>query len=133
MDCLIVDPHYYSDPTRSLRQTRFGLLTLYDLASLSGSRVNRVLTARIANGRAEKGSVENGGAMDGRRGSRRLPRITGGGPINSSIHPVGQLAWSNRTSGPVHTDRTDTPNLASAVSGSACRVLARGVQSKTAA
>ena len=53
MGCLIVDPHC-SDPTSSLPQTRFPLLTLRDLLGFSGSRVNRVLTARIENGRVEK-------------------------------------------------------------------------------
>jgi len=60
-------------------------------------------------------------AMDGRRGalSFRVKRI---GPIR----PAGQIASSNWTSGPVQSDRTDTPNLENAVSVTECRGSARG-------
>jgi hypothetical protein len=92
-----VEPHD-TNPTRSLPQTRFPFLTLHDLIGLSGSSANRVLTARIENGMFEKGR-----AMDGRRESRRLPRITGCGPINTSIHPAGQLVELDKTS-PVGPD-----------------------------
>ena len=101
MGCLIVHPHCFDLMSR-LPQTRFPLLTLRDLLGFSGSRVNRVQTARIENGR-----VENGRAMDGRRGAPGF-RVTRG--ACRSVQPDNK--WSNWTTGPVHVDRTDTPNLA---------------------
>ena len=103
--CLFVDPHC-SDPTSSLPQTRFPLLTLRDLLGFSGSRVNRVLTSLIENGMVEKGRVEKVRAMDGRRGAPGFRVTRGWADPSSRTTPR-----SNWTTGPVHTDRTDTPNL----------------------
>jgi len=131
MRCLLVDSHC-CDPTSRLPQTRFPLLTLRELFGFSGSRANRVLAAPIENGRAENGSVEKVLAMDGgpvAPGFRvtQFPRDAG---VGQSVQPDNSSNW---TTGAVHTDRTDTPNLARAVSGSDCRVPARGVHSKTGA
>jgi hypothetical protein len=98
MGCLIVNPHC-SGPTSSLPQMWFPLLTLGDLLGLSGSRVNRVLTARIANGRVEKVL-----AMDGRRGTPRFRVSPEGGrsiypfiQSDNSRGPTGQAVQSTRT------------------------------------
>jgi hypothetical protein len=95
--CLIVNPHC-SDLTSSLPQMWFPLLTLGDLLGLSGSRVNPVLTARIENDMVEKGSVEKGRAMDGRRGTPGFRVIR---------------AWANpssRTTRAVQPDKRSSPH-----------------------
>jgi hypothetical protein len=123
-DCLIVDPHG-SGPTSSLPQTRFPFLTLRELLGISCSRVNCVLTGLIEKGTVEKGPVEKGPvekgpAMDGRRGA---PGFRGTPGLGRSIQPDNRR--SNWTTGAVHTDRTDTPNLGRAVSLAGFRVSAR--------
>jgi hypothetical protein len=64
----------------------------------------------IENGMAEKDSVEKIRAMDGRRSASgfrvtQLPRDAG------MADPCSRTTRSNWTTGSVHTDRTDTPNL----------------------
>jgi len=102
--CLIVEPHC-SDPTSSLPQTRFPLLTLREFVGFSGSRVNRMQTARIENGMFENEMVEKVPAMDGRRSAPGF-RVT-----REWADPSSRTTRSNWTNDAVHTDRTDTPNL----------------------
>jgi hypothetical protein len=139
MACLIVhrhcsDPHcsdpHCSGPMSSLPQTRLPLLTVRDLLGLSGSRVNRVLTAlienrmvakgriekvlamdgrtmngrtmngRAMNGRAMNGRAMNGRAMDGRRGRPLLSRDPG---VGRSVQPDNSRGPTGQ---PIESTRT---------------------------
>jgi len=114
MGCLIVDLHcsdpHCSDPMSSLPQTRFPLLTLRDLLGLSGSRVNRVLTARIENGEVSNGTVEKVLAMDGGRGAPGF-RVTRGwaDPSSRTTHAV-QLDNRSSPHGPDGHPEPRTPS-----------------------
>jgi len=82
-----------------LPQTRFPLLTLRELLGFSGSRVNRVRTALIENGRVENGRVENGRVekvlvTDGRPRRLRLPRDLG---IGQSVQPDNSRCQTEQT------------------------------------
>jgi hypothetical protein len=61
--------------------------------------------ARIESGPCRERHREKVPQMKGRRGGHGLPRQP------RWAHPVGQDKLSNWTTSPVHTDRTDTPNL----------------------
>jgi len=150
VNCLIVGSHC-SELTSSLPQTRFPLLTLRQFHESAFEQRCQPVEELLSCARQEcltRLPFEKSGVRVGRaflparilqqaatRSAAFWPRRKCGPGVGRSVQsetpraPVGQPE-SNWTTGPVHTDRTDTPNLVKVVSD--CRQRSAGTACLTA-